>query len=306
MASHQCDMHGCFHASTVPSTSTNLPGCCPDIQAIHSVAESASNSEVKGVLAETSPHNLTSIIDPDSPTQQAPDPAAQASLTISNPSTQQRQTLLHFPFLPASPHSLPVTSTSQPTNSNPVPPIPPFVLPPPPVGIDMNLWVHNQAFMAALIPMLILLLQALQLPLPLPPPPAPIYIPPPAPVYVPPPLLPKEGDSKALTIFNGTDHTKLRDFLFECNLVFTVKPCTFVTDKAKIMYAIQYLDGTTKHHFCQYIETSSANLKVNVWTDFALKLHTIFGNLDRTKWASTKLLSLKMKDNTHVHKYMVQ
>ena len=173
MASHQCDMHGCFHASTVPSTSTNLPGGFPDIQAIHSVAESASNSEVKGVLAETSPHNLTSIIDPDSPTQQAPDPAAQASLTISNPSTQQRQTLLHFPFLPASPHSLPVTSTPQPTNSNPAPPIPPFILPPPPAGIDANLWAHNQAFMAALIPLLILLLQALQLPPPPPPPPTP-------------------------------------------------------------------------------------------------------------------------------------
>src|SRR5258706_2082962 len=284
MASHQCDMHGCFHASTVPSTSTNLPGCCPDIQAIHSVAESASNSEVKGVLAETSPHNLTSIIDPDSPTQQAPDPTAQASLTISNPSTQQRQTLPHFPFLPASPHSLPVTSTPQSTNSNPVPPIPPFILPPPPAGIDANLWAHNQVFMVALIPMLIPLLQALQPP-PAPVyilPPAPVYILPPAPVYVLPPPLPKEGDSKALTIFNGTDHTKLQDFLFECNLVFAVKPCTFTTDKAKITYAIQYLDSTTKHHFCWYIKTSSANPKVNVWTDFALKLPTVFGDPDRT------------------------
>ena len=117
---------------------------------------------------------------------------------------------------------------------------------------------------------------------------------------------PKESEAKSPTAFTGSDHTKLRDFLFECRLVFKAKPRTFVTDQTKINYAIQYLDGTAKRHFCRYIEDQSADPIINVWTKFTHELHTIFSDPDCTKRASRKLLNLKMKENGHVHNYTVQ
>ena len=153
--------------------------------------------------------------------------------------------------------------------------------------------------MAALIPTLLLLLQALQ-------PPAPVPAPPPAPIYVLAPLQPKEGDAKSPTTFSGADHTKLPDFLFECSLVFMAKPHTFPTDPQKINYAIQYLDGTAKHHFHWYVEVQSTDPRVNDWTAFTHKLRTIFSDPDHAKRALQKLLNLRMKDNGHVHNYTVQ
>jgi len=125
-------------------------------------------------------------------------------------------------------------------------------------------------------------------------------------VYIPAPPQPKEVEAKSPTPFTGADHTKLRDFLFECGLVFKNKHRTFTTDETKITYAIQYLDGVAKRHFRRFIETQSNDPKVNDWAVFAQELQTIFGDPDRTKRASRKLLNLKMKDNGRVHDYTVQ
>jgi hypothetical protein len=78
MASHQRDTRGHFHSNAAPSTSANLPGGFPNIQANPHVADSASASdgEVEGFLAETGPHDVTHLIDPESPVRQTPDIAA--------------------------------------------------------------------------------------------------------------------------------------------------------------------------------------------------------------------------------------
>ena len=73
----------------------------------------------------------------------------------------------------------------------------------------------------------------------------------------------KEGDAKAPMAFTGEDHAKLRNFLFECGLIFDLKPYTFATEKACVLYALQHLDSMAKHHFCHYIEAGSTDPKVN-------------------------------------------
>jgi hypothetical protein len=94
-----------------------------------------------------------------------------------------------------------------------------------PTGIDLIMWANNQALILSLL----LALPALQQSAPAPALPQ-----------------PKEGDTKALTTFSGEDHMKLCDFLFECNLIFNMKHCTYATEKSHVLYTIQHLNGMVK------------------------------------------------------------
>ena len=150
------------------------------------------------------------------------------------------------------------------------------------MGIDLAVWANNQALILSLLPAL----QAL---------------------YRPPAQLlpPKEGDVKALTSFSGEDHTKLCNFLFECSLIFDTKPRTFATEKSCVLYTIQHLDGMAKQHFRHYIEAGGTDPKVNQWIIFTTELETVFGNPDQLSRVSEKLLGLKMKETSRVHRFTV-
>jgi hypothetical protein len=115
----------------------------------------------------------------------------------------------------------------------------------------------------------------------------------------------KEGDAKAPTSFSGEDHAKLRDFLFECGLIFDMKPYTYATEKSRVLYAIQHLDGMAKRHFRRYIESGSTSPIVNRWAEFVNELTSIFGDPDRMGKAADKILALRMKENSRVHRYTV-
>jgi hypothetical protein len=106
--------------------------------------------------------------------------------------------------------------------------------------------------------------------------------------------------------FSGDDNSKLCDFLYECNLVFSMKPRTFATEKSHVLYALQYLDGSAKRHFRCNIEQQSTDPKVNCWKPFIHELETVFGNPDRRSKAAKRLLALKMKDNGKVHRFTIQ
>ena len=295
MASHHRDARGRFRASAVPSTSTNLPGGFPDVQTTQNVADSVSDGEVEGVLAETAPQDISHILDPESPIQQAP--TVQTSLAHSDSSTVQRQAPPHIPFNPPSPNN-PFRATSTPRLPTPLAVPPSFPTPPAPPGIDPVIWAHNQAFIAALIPTLIPALQAHQ--------PAPAPAPAPAPVYIHAPPQPKEGDAKSPTPFSGEDYSKLREFIFECNLIFDVKPRTYATERSRVLYALQYLEGNAKRHFRRFIEAASNDPKVNQWDPFVQELETVFGEPDRLGRASDKIFELKMSENHRVHRFHVQ
>jgi len=255
---------------------------------------------------------LDSLEHEDNPLQEDPDHSstpAQATTPVHIPTPLIAQTPL-----PSNP--TPLTSNPTPFTSNPVPLVPPFtsappIFPPPlpfirqtaphqipqnpapavmpsaPAGIDPAMWASNQALVMSLIPVLQAIIQV-----PAAAPPAPVSH-------------PKEGDAKALTPFSGDDPTKLREFLFECGLIFDIKPHTFQTEKSHIIYAIHHLEGMAKRHFCCFIEAGSMDPKVNYWAQFSQELETIFSDPDHIGRASDKLLALKMSHNSHLHQYTV-
>jgi len=143
-------------------------------------------------------------------------------------------------------------------------------MPPAPAGMDPTIWANNQALIMSLLPTL----QALTL------------------QNHPPPRPPKEGDAQAPVKFSGDENSKLQDFLFECGLVFDAKPLTYATDRARVIYAIQFLTGTAKRHFWRDIEQGYRTARVTTWAAFARELKTIFGDPDRIKRAMEKLITL--------------
>jgi len=75
----------------------------------------------------------------------------------------------------------------------------PLAMPPALAGMDLTIWVNNQALIMSLIPTLQSIMSQNQ---------------------APPPRPPKEMDAQAPVKFSGDKTSKLWDFLFECGLVF--------------------------------------------------------------------------------------
>jgi len=158
-----------------------------------------------------------------------------------------------------------------------------LAIPPAPASMDLVIWANNQALILSLIPTLWTITAQNQ----------------------PPPVPPKEGDAQAPVKFSGDENSKLRDFLFKCGLVFDAKPCTYATDRACVIYAIQHLTSTAKRHFQQDIEQGYQTLQVTTWAAFVHKLETIFSDPDCVKQVTEKLITLWMNENQHVHQYTV-
>jgi len=177
-----------------------------------------------------------------------------------------------------------VPATNPPANRASNPAQNPPAMPLAPAGMDPTIWANNQAPIMSLIPMLQTLTSQNQAP-PLRP--------------------PKEMDAQAPVKFSGDKTSKLQDFLFECGLVFDAKPLTYATDQACVIYALQHLTGTAKHHFRHDIEQGYQTARVTSWATFARELETIFGDPDRVKRATEKLVSLRINDSQHVHRYTV-
>jgi len=121
----------------------------------------------------------------------------------------------------------------------------------------------------------------------------------------PPPRPLKEADAQALVKFSRDKTSKLQDFHFKCGLIFDTKPLTYATDHACIIYALQHLIGTTKHHFWHDVEQGYQTARVTSWATFTQELKTIFSNLDRVRHAMEKLVSLRMNNNQHIHCYTI-
>jgi len=177
-----------------------------------------------------------------------------------------------------------VPATNPPANRAPNLTQNPPAMPLAPAGMDPTIWANNQALIMSLIPMLQSITSQNQAP-----PPRPL----------------KEMDAQALVKFLGDETSKLQDFLFECGLVFNAKPLTYATNRACVIYALQHLTGTTKHHFWRDIEQGYQTARVTLWAAFAQELETIFGDPDRVKRTTEKLVSLRINDNQHVHCYTV-
>jgi len=141
-----------------------------------------------------------------------------------------------------------ILATNRPANWAPNPAQNPLAMLPVPAGMDPTIWANNQALIMSLIPMLqsIMLQNQAQ-----------------------PAKPPKEMDVQALVKFSRDETSKLQDFLFECGLVFDTKPLTYATDRACVIYALQHLTSTAKHHFWRDIEQGYQTPRVTSWAAFA-------------------------------------
>jgi hypothetical protein len=113
---------------------------------------------------------------------------------------------------------------------------------------------------------------------------------------------------RAPDLFDGSDPSKLRDFLFQCLLVFDHDPDAYPTDAHQIRYAIQYLAKAAQRHFRHAYE-KPVDLQpdyIHRWASFDDELHKTFGDPDIVEAAVTRLRELKMKDNHHVSRYRVE
>ena len=279
MTSRARDAQGRFTSGAGPS---HPPGGFPSVSAALNFEEgeedqqllaTASQADDESVISASVPHRHACATSESSPVTSAPT-QHQVPPHFNTPSMFSAP-IINNPL----PHSR--IPTYQPhTTNTPIPPapIPTPAIPPAPAGIDPAIWANNQALILSLLPALQALYRPQTQPLP-----------------------PKEGDVKAPTAFSGEDHTKLRDFLFECGLIFDTKPRTFTTEKSCVLYAIQHLDGMAKRHFRCYIENGGTDPKVNQWNVFSTELETVFGDPDREGRASNKLLAITMKETGQVH-----
>jgi hypothetical protein len=125
----------------------------------------------------------------------------------------------------------------------------------------------------------------------------------------PPPLASSTRGPKprAPDIFDGTDHSKLRDFLFQCTLVFDHDRNAYPTDTHRIRYAIQHLSKSAQRHFRHAYEkpTDLQPDYMRRWDSFESELHLSFGDPDTVEAAVTRLRALKMKETHRAAVYRV-
>ena len=101
--------------------------------------------------------------------------------------------------------------------------------------------------------------------------------------------------------FDGSDPTKLRDFLFQCQLHFRAKRETYGTDEAKIYFTVSYLRGPTLGHFQPAImgdlddADGEAPDYVLIWTKFKEELYNNFGLTFPEEEAKEALKNLDME-----------
>jgi hypothetical protein len=110
--------------------------------------------------------------------------------------------------------------------------------------------------------------------------------------------------------FDGSDPKKLQSFLVQCSLNFRDRPEAFANDTAKVNYALSYLKGTALDWF----EPTLLGLPddpdrpewVGDYMEFVSILETNFGPYDPEGEAEADLENLRMRDNQHITKYMVE
>ena len=135
------------------------------------------------------------------------------------------------------------------------------------------------------------------------------------PIVVPPAVQPPRPDPaktklRAPDPFDGTETSKLRSFLVQCQLNFADRPSAFATDRAKVNYAMSYLKGVALAWFePYYLETPTPGVPPPLFmTDydaFCEELKTNFGPSDPVGDAESKLRTLTMKSDQRIAKYVV-
>ena len=121
-------------------------------------------------------------------------------------------------------------------------------------------------------------------------------------------LRPNSTKVKEPESFDGSNPSKLREFLVSCSLVFSNHPDSFSRDEKRIRYAISYLKGAALDWFEPAIMDELDETPDWVWDyhNFVQELQDKFGPYDFRGDAETALSNLTMKDSHKVTHYIVE
>ena len=108
-----------------------------------------------------------------------------------------------------------------------------------------------------------------------------------------------------LDVFNGSDTCKLQPFLVQCTLNFCNRPDAFTSNSDKVTFALSYLKGTVLDWFELLLTSSKSPPWLDDYSDFIGELKNNFGPHEPEGEAKANLENLKMHDNQHIMKYLV-
>ena len=106
-------------------------------------------------------------------------------------------------------------------------------------------------------------------------------------------------------VFDGTDTRKLQPFLVLCTLNFRDRPDAFSSDSAKVTFALSYLKGTALDWFEPSLTSGESPPWLDDYSEFIAELKNNFGPHDPEGEAEAELENLRMRDNQHIVKYLV-
>ena len=106
--------------------------------------------------------------------------------------------------------------------------------------------------------------------------------------------------------FDGSDPTKLPNFLTQCMLYFNSVPHLYQTLESQINFVVSYLQGMALDYFQPDILANANTAWRWDWEYFKDTLETNFGTIDPTGDAEDQIGLLKMKDNQKIVKYNVK
>lgn len=110
--------------------------------------------------------------------------------------------------------------------------------------------------------------------------------------------------------FDGSEETKLRTFIVQCQLVFNNKPRAFKEDSKKVTFAVSYLRGQAFSWFEPYLFNTTMNGKIYPFmTNYRIFLRELSENFGPRNYNSSleaQLENLSMRENQPIAHYMVE
>jgi hypothetical protein len=111
--------------------------------------------------------------------------------------------------------------------------------------------------------------------------------------------------------FNGSDSSKLDEWITQVTLYFTANPSVYASDENKVLFAMSYLLGQALAWFQpDLLGGLTEDVPEPAWaTDFAAfitELVVNFGPYDAIGDAESKLELLQMQDSEHITEFLVK